>query len=268
MSAARAASNASAAADALDDIFAALSDPIRRGIVTRLANGPCSVTQLGAPFGVSAPAISKHLAVLERCGLITRWKVGRVHYCRLVADSLSEAGAWIAHHRNFWEARFDALGEYLDRGGADMRAAPANFGIRLERRFRAPPERVFGAFTRPSALREWWCPPGWEPAEIEVDLRVGGAYRIAMAPIGGGGLVSVVGRFLEIRPPERIAYTWRWEGAFADMPETRVILEFQRSGDETVLTLRHENFPDAAFRQQHRTGWIAACNRIDRMVTP
>src|SRR5207248_2329689 len=67
-------------AGALDAIFAALSDPIRRDIIVRLTRGSCSVTQLGAPFEVSAPAISKHLAVLERCGLIARWKIGRVHY--------------------------------------------------------------------------------------------------------------------------------------------------------------------------------------------
>jgi DNA-binding transcriptional ArsR family regulator len=100
---------------ALSDIFAALADPIRRSIIVRLTGGPCSVTQLGAPFAVSAPAISKHLAVLERCGLIRRWKTGRVHYCRLVADPLAQAGAWIEQHQAFWERQLDALADYLDR---------------------------------------------------------------------------------------------------------------------------------------------------------
>jgi len=99
----------------LDEIFAALSDPIRRDIVERLAQGPCTVTQLGAPYEVSAPAISKHLAVLERCGLIARWKVGRVHYCRLVAGPLADAAAWIEQHRAFWSRQLDALGDYLER---------------------------------------------------------------------------------------------------------------------------------------------------------
>jgi DNA-binding transcriptional ArsR family regulator len=89
--------------DVLGEIFGALSDPIRRGIIGQLQHGPCSVTQLGAPFAVSAPAISRHLAVLERCGLIVRWKTGRVHYCRLIADPLAQAGAWIEQHRAFWE---------------------------------------------------------------------------------------------------------------------------------------------------------------------
>jgi DNA-binding transcriptional ArsR family regulator len=99
----------------LDDIFGALSDPIRRGIITRLANGPCSVTQLGMPFDVSAPAISRHLNVLERSGLIERWKQGRVNYCRLVPHPLIRATGWIEQHKMFWERQFDALADYLDR---------------------------------------------------------------------------------------------------------------------------------------------------------
>lgn len=99
----------------LDEVFGALSDPIRRGIVERLAHGPCSVTELGAPYDVSAPAISKHLSVLERCGLIVRWKIGRVHYCRLTAAPLANAASWIERHRAFWNRQLDALGDYLDR---------------------------------------------------------------------------------------------------------------------------------------------------------
>ena len=101
--------------EALDDIFSALSDPIRRGIIARLSHGECSVTELGSPFGVSAPAISRHLNVLERCGLIARWKRGRVHYCRLITDPLIPAADWIEQHQQFWERQFDALADYLDR---------------------------------------------------------------------------------------------------------------------------------------------------------
>lgn len=100
---------------ALDDVFATLSDPIRRAIVAELAHGPRSVSELGAPFAVSAPAISRHLAVLERTGLIVRWKEGRVRYCRLVVDPLVQAAAWIEQHKEFWERQFDALAEYLDK---------------------------------------------------------------------------------------------------------------------------------------------------------
>ena len=148
-------------------------------------------------------------------------------------------------------------------------AAPGTIGFELQRTFRASPERVFGAWTQPAALRAWWCPPGWVAGEIEIDLRIGGTYSVAMSRAGSAGsVVSVSGRFLEVRPPERLVYTWRWEGAFAEMPETLVILEFRGSNNETVLTLHHDNFADPGLRQQHRSGWMAACDRLDRVVAP
>ena len=148
-------------------------------------------------------------------------------------------------------------------------AHPAGLDIELQRRFRASPERVYRAWTHPVARREWWCPVGWAAGEIKIDLRVGGVYRIAMVRAGDAGRgVSVSGQFLEVRPPERLVYTWRWEGAFAGMPETLVTLELCGSENETLLTLRHENFTDLGIRHQHRAGWIAACDRLDRVVTP
>jgi DNA-binding transcriptional ArsR family regulator len=104
--------------DPLDSVFGALSDPTRRAIVARLIRGECSVTVLGEPFAVSAPAISKHLRVLETSGLIKRRKAGRVHYCRLRVDPLRRAGDWIEQQRAFWERQFDALARYLDEEGA------------------------------------------------------------------------------------------------------------------------------------------------------
>ena len=148
-------------------------------------------------------------------------------------------------------------------------AETAKVGIELQRRFRASPERVFRAWTQPVALREWWCPPGWVAGEIEIDLRVGGSYRIAMVRAASpGARVSVSGQFLEVRAPGRLVYTWRWEGAFAEMPETLVTLELSGSDNETLLILHHGNFTDLGLRQQHRSGWIAACDRLDRVVTP
>lgn len=141
-------------------------------------------------------------------------------------------------------------------------------GFELRRRFRASPERIFRAWTQPTALREWWCPPGWVAGKIAIDLRVGGTYHIAMSRVGAtDSEVSVSGRFLEMRSPERLVYTWTWEGAFAEMPETLVTLELRGSDQETLLTLRHEGFGEAGTRQQHRSGWMTACDRLDRAVT-
>ena len=97
----------------MNAVFGALSDPIRRAIVARLAQGECSVTTLATPFAVSAPAISKHLRVLERAGLIDRTKTGRVRYCRLHLGPLEHAGGWIDQQRAFWEQQLGALDRFL-----------------------------------------------------------------------------------------------------------------------------------------------------------
>jgi uncharacterized protein YndB with AHSA1/START domain len=145
-------------------------------------------------------------------------------------------------------------------------ARQTNPPIELQRRFRAPPERVFRAWTQPQALKQWWCPSGWVPAEIEVDLQVGGVYRIGMSRPDTGADVCVCGEFLEVRPPERLVYTWRWEGAFEQAPETLVTVAFVEYPGGTELSLRHENFADFGIRHQHRSGWIAACERMDRIL--
>jgi DNA-binding transcriptional ArsR family regulator len=98
----------------LDLTFAAISDPIRRAILVRLQQGATSVTELAAPHAVSPPAISRHLRVLERAGLIDRTKEGRVHRVRLVARPIKDAHQWLESYRQFWEGRLDALGNYVD----------------------------------------------------------------------------------------------------------------------------------------------------------
>jgi DNA-binding transcriptional ArsR family regulator len=97
----------------LDKTFSALSDPTRRAILARLAEGEASVSELAAPFAMSLPAISKHLRVLEHAGLVERTKDGRVHRLRLVAQPLHDAAAWIAHYQHFWEQQLEALADYL-----------------------------------------------------------------------------------------------------------------------------------------------------------
>jgi len=97
----------------LDDTFSALADPTRRAILARLALGEASVNELVAPFRLSQPAISKHLKVLERAGLISRSRVAQKRPCRLEAARLKEAAEWIEHYRRFWTESFDRLDEYL-----------------------------------------------------------------------------------------------------------------------------------------------------------
>ena len=99
--------------DRLSTTFGALADPTRRAILARLASGEASVTELAEPFAMSLPAISKHLKVLERAGLIAKGREAQWRPCRLEAGPLKDAADWVGEYRQFWEESFDRLDEYL-----------------------------------------------------------------------------------------------------------------------------------------------------------
>lgn len=99
--------------DHLSITFAALADPTRRAILARLASGEASVTELAEPFAISMPAVSKHLKVLERAGLIARSREAQWRPCRLEATPLKEVADWVEEYRRIWEQRFDRLDVYL-----------------------------------------------------------------------------------------------------------------------------------------------------------
>lgn len=98
----------------LDAVFGALADPTRRAILSRLSEGEATVAQLTAPFTVSQPAISRHLKVLERAGLITRTRRATARLSHLEAEPLKEATVWLAGYRKYWEESYDRLDELLD----------------------------------------------------------------------------------------------------------------------------------------------------------
>jgi DNA-binding transcriptional ArsR family regulator len=99
--------------DRLSTTFAALADPTRRAILARLALGETSVLKLAEPFNMSLPAVSKHLKVLERAGLITRTRDAQMRPCRIEARALKEADDWLEEYRRLWEERLDRLDDYL-----------------------------------------------------------------------------------------------------------------------------------------------------------
>ncbi len=99
----------------LDQVFFALSDGTRRGILARLAQGSTTIGELAAPFEISKPAISKHMKILESAGLIERTITGRQHQCTLTTSGLKTAEDWLNFHREFWESRFDALSDLLQK---------------------------------------------------------------------------------------------------------------------------------------------------------
>lgn len=101
--------------DALSATFAALADPTRRAILARLTLGEASVTDLAEPFAMSLPAVSKHLKVLERAGLVSRGREAQWRPCRLQAEPMREAFGWLDHYRRFWDESLDRLDDYLQQ---------------------------------------------------------------------------------------------------------------------------------------------------------
>jgi DNA-binding transcriptional ArsR family regulator len=101
--------------DPLSTVFAALADPTRRAILERLSDGDATVGELAAPFDMSLPAISKHLAVLERAGLVAKSREGQRRYCRITATPLRSVTTWLDDYRRHWEANLDSLDAYLTR---------------------------------------------------------------------------------------------------------------------------------------------------------
>jgi DNA-binding transcriptional ArsR family regulator len=99
----------------LNSTFAALADPTRRAIIARLADGEATVNELAEPFAMSLPAVSKHLKVLERAGLITRGRSAQWRPCRLEAGPLQDVTEWLEHYRQFWGGSFDRLDDHLRR---------------------------------------------------------------------------------------------------------------------------------------------------------
>ncbi len=143
-------------------------------------------------------------------------------------------------------------------------AASESFVLRMEREFKAPPERVFAAFTDPTVLAQWWGPEGMSCPVCEIDLRVGGKWRTCMR--GDAGEHWVSGVYREIVRPRRLAFTWAWEENGVRGHETIVELEFLPAGRNTRVVLNHRGFESAASRDMHGQGWNGCFACLDRIL--
>jgi len=121
-----------------------------------------------------------------------------------------------------------------------MQAVQPTAMLRLERRFRAPREKVFQAFTDAAMLRRWFGPPGYEVFDAQIDLRAGGRYRFSAKKLPDGDPFYLSGAYLEVDRPARLVFTWNWEGSESDPGETRVTIELraelQTDEDQTVVS--------------------------------
>lgn len=130
----------------------------------------------------------------------------------------------------------------------------------------APREKVFAAWTDPEQLKKWFAPnEAFQVPEASVDLKVGGRYRIQMlAP--DGGIHTAHGEYLEIVPPEKLVFTWGWEGNSEFPKNTRVTVKFVAQGQETEVQLRHEWLPNAGAKRLHGEGWTGSLDRLQKFL--
>jgi uncharacterized protein YndB with AHSA1/START domain len=129
----------------------------------------------------------------------------------------------------------------------------------------ASPERVFAALTTPGELAKWWGPQGFTTPDIELDPRVGGGYRLTMQPPDGDAF-HLQGEYLEIRPPTRLVYTFRWEEPVPDDRETVATLTLHAVGDTTELDLSHGEFATEERLALHRDGWSDSLEKLRDLV--
>ncbi len=136
----------------------------------------------------------------------------------------------------------------------------------LTRTFDTPREEVFRAWTEPEALKQWFAPSdAFSTPVAEVDLRVGGNYRIGMKPPDKDDLYIVGGTYQEIQPPEKLVFTLSWEQG-VDVGETLVTVEFRDLGDSTEVVLSHERFPTEESRDKHAEGWNGCLERLAKFL--
>ena len=139
--------------------------------------------------------------------------------------------------------------------------------LELTRTLDASRERVFTALTDPAELARWWGPAGFTTPEVDLALHVGGAYRLGMQP-PDGALFHLAGEFLEIDPPTRLSYTFRWEEPDPDDRETVVRLSLDAVADRTRLSLWHGAFATESRLALHRSGWTDSLLRLTQHLVP
>jgi glutathione S-transferase len=145
--------------------------------------------------------------------------------------------------------------------------APELFELTLSRHIRAPRERVCDAFLSADEMRQWMCPRGMRVAEASADARLGGRWRVAMVARDGSRFV-VGGEYRELARPDRVAFTWSWEGNAMPPMQTLIEVSFTVQDGGTLLEMRHGGFPAGATRDSHRQGWNTTLNKLTERLDP
>jgi uncharacterized protein YndB with AHSA1/START domain/DNA-binding MarR family transcriptional regulator len=240
----------------IDSGFAALSHPLRRTMLDRLAHEPLSISELAEGAGMTFAAVSKHLRVLEGAGLVTRRVAGREHRFAAIPGGLDRAVDWIAAHSSAWQQSLEQLKKLVEEEVRASLIAAAEVLID------AAPDRVFAAWCDQRTARKFLCVGDPDQGEARIDARVGGEIFVVMAERATRILHR--GEFLVVDPPRRLMFTWLSQPTALRL--TVVAVEFEAQGRGTRVSLRHEGFTDADTAQAHAGGWNGILQALGKAV--
>ncbi len=231
----------------LTDVLTAISHPTRRAIIGQLANGPARFLDVAKPHGTALNAVTKHLKMLERAGLIERERRGREVLISFRGEPLREVAGWVHEYERFWNQRLDEFARHFrdkkEEGEEVMKSSKANLEFRFERTIPAPPGEVFDGWLNPRI-------PGnpWNKADkLLLNPEVDGFFYWALKG------TPHYGRFTEMKRPVRMQHTWVSPNTLGE--ESTVTVTFEKQGKDTRMTLVHSGIPDTDAGRGHEKGW-------------
>ncbi len=245
----------------LTEIFKAVSDTTRRSLLTQLCQqGATRVTDLAEHYEMSLNAISKHLKVLEKAGLVTRRTIGRTHLIEANLKRIALMEGWLNELKSIWELRLERLDEIMKTEVLKM----AELSVNINRTIHAPIEKVFDAWLNPELLSKFMKGmPDKTDTDVEIDAREGGRFTFVMHV--GDDKFSHTGTYVEISRPDRLVFTWASRHSVVD--NSTVTLDFTKlAEDRTNVSLTHVKFIDEASRSAHEAGWSNILENLSEIV--
>lgn len=236
------------------DVFQAIADPVRREIIGLLAKETLTVSAVADRFEVTRPAISKHLKILNECGLISMTKKGRERYCQIQVRNLVPAFMWLDQFRDLWEDRLDNLEAYLihlQTKNTTAMEISKDRTLTIERTFNASRKLVWEAWSDPKHIANWWGPKGVKVEVLEHNFEVGGKWKYKMAMSNGSDFISQ-GQYTDIVELEKIVTTADFKPMTAGVI---LIMLFVENGDQTDFTFHVIHSTPEYCKQQEKMGF-------------
>ena len=253
------------------DVFQAIADPVRRDIIQLLSEDTLKVNsiseKIAEKFKISRPAVSKHLKILEECGVIHIQQKGRERFCRIEPKNLIPAFLWIDQYRTLWEARLDSFEAYL----YDLQTKNKTMNnldelkdrtLTIEKTLNAPIQLVWEAWTKPEHIAAWWGPKGMQTEVIEHDFKVGGKWKYSMTMPDGNKFIAE-GEYKEIVEFQKIISSADFK-PMTEGVEMQVLLEEKDNQTQFTFHIIHAT---AEYCQQQEkmgfyNGWGSVFERL------